>query len=415
MYSGVVDGVVNGKGFESSDFLQQQNQPLADEDDVAEVIRAYANRLAGKNERRKYNSKKASKLEAMLTPAGRRKLNDCKIDVRMHIEAVAKKRQRKENVPLVDGPYAVPDAAWPLIEVMQQWGNSPADNPKYYLHMVFRYQMRLLHEALVREEQVLQHPSLQYILDILYPNISSSKFPPEFKRFMHDSSERRIAVTSLPVPRRGSAKEVTYSNNFESLPAVSALRRKLQKTIVKWSCQNVYPRYLIKGKGGNDAIVEAVTSSARTRERQKKIAGIDSLSKEVIDKVAASVPQMTGVGAQYARHPSRTSGERLQERMGFFLRPSVRQVFVSIKKNGFVEEVFDLTSSTFDHFRNFDSYCTADLTLHFLDGDAACRKLLLLLESVVVLFDVALDRPVQAVEPDEIVRKAIAKLENRVP
>ena len=59
MYSGVVDGVVNGKGFESSDFLQQQNQPLADEDDVAEVIRAYANRLAGKNDRRKYNSNKA--------------------------------------------------------------------------------------------------------------------------------------------------------------------------------------------------------------------------------------------------------------------------------------------------------------------------------------------------------------------
>lgn len=416
MYSSVVDDVVNGKGFGGSDFLQQQKQPLADEEDVAEVIRAYANRLAGKNDRRKYNSNKASKLEAMLTPAGRRKFNDCKIDVRMHIEAVAAQKQKKENVPLVDGPYTVPDAAWPLIETMQEWGNSPEDNPKYYLHMVFRYQIRLLHEALVRKEQVLQHPSLQYILDVMYPNRSSSRFPPEFKRFMHDCSERRIAVTSLPVPTRGSAKEVTYGNNFESMPAVSALRRRLQKTIVRWSYQNVYPRYLIKGKGGNDAIVRAVASSARARERQKKIAGIDSLSKEVIDKVGASVPQMTGVGAKYARHPSRTSGERLQERIGFFLRPSIREVFVSVKKNGFLEEVFDLTGNTFDHFRNFDSYCTTDLTLRFLDGDTdgnECRKLLLLLESVVFLFDVALDRPLQPVEPDEIVRKAIAKLENR--
>ena len=413
MHSSVVHDLVNGKGFTTSDFLQQQDQPLADEEDVAEVIRAYANKLAGKNERRKYNSSKASKLQAMLTPAGRRKFNDCKIDVRMHIEAIAIQMQKDENVPFVGGPYAVPDAVWPLIEVMQKWGNSPEDNPKYYLHMVFRYQMRLLHEALVRKEQVLQHPSLQYIVDVIYPNRSSSKFPPEFKRFMHDCSERKVAVESLPVPRRGSAKEVTYSNNFELSPAVSALRRKLQKDIARWSYQNVYPRYLIKGRGGNDAIVEAVASSAKARERQKKIASIDKLSKQVIEKVAKAVPQMTGVGAKYARHTIRTSGERLQERLGFFLRPSAREVFVLVKENGFVEDVFDLTCSSFDHFRKFDSYCTADLTLSFLDGDTdgnECRKLLLLLENVVFLFDVALDTHLQAVEPDEIVRKAIAKL-----
>lgn len=188
MYSSLVDDVVYAKQFGKSDFVQQQKQPLADEEDVTEVIRAYAGRLAGDNGRRKYNSNKAGKLEAMLTPAGRRKFNDCKIDVRVRIEAITRKRQKKENIPPVDRPYVVPDAAWPLMEIMQEWGNSSEDDAKYYLHMVFRYQLRLFHDALVRKDRVLQHPSLQCILDVMYPNASCSKFPPEFKRFMHDCS-----------------------------------------------------------------------------------------------------------------------------------------------------------------------------------------------------------------------------------
>lgn len=417
MYSSLVDDVVYAKQFGKSDFLQQQKQPLADEEDVAEVIRAYAGRLAGDNGRRKYNSSKAGKLEAMLTPAGRRKYNDCKIDVRVRIEAITRKRQKKENIPPVDRPYVVPEAAWALIETMQEWGDSPEDDAKYYLHMVFRYQLRLLHDALVKKDRVLQHPSLQCILDVMHPNASCSKFPPEFKRFMLDCSERSVTVTSLPVPKRGSAKDVTYGNNFESSPAVSALRRKLQKTIVRWSYQNVYPRYLIRGREGNDAIVRAVAASAVARERQKITTRTRDESKQVISRVVESVPAAAGIGARYAKRTNKTSGERLKERLGFFLRPSVRDVFAAIKKGGFVEEVFDLSRSSSDHFRNFDSYCTADLPLPFLDSDTdgnESRKLLLLLESVVFLFDVARNSPERASNPDDVVREAIAKLENRV-
>lgn len=412
MYSSLVDDVVYAKQFVKSDFVQQQKQPLADEEDVAEVIRAYAGRLAGDNGRRKYNSNKTGKLEAMFTPAGRRK-NDCKIDVRVRIEAITRERQRKENIPPVDRPYVVPDAAWALIETMQEWGNSPEDNPKYYLHIVFRYQLRLLHDALVRKDRVLQHPSLQCILDVMYPNASCSKFPPEFKRFMLDCSERSVTVTSLPVPKRGSAKDVTYGNNFESSPAVSALRRKLQKTIVRWSYQNVYPRYLIKGREGNDAIVRAVAASAVARERRKIATSTHVAS---ISRVVESVPAAAGIGAKYAKRTHKTSGERLKERLGFFLRPSVRDVFAAIKREGFVEEVFDLSRSSLNYFRNFDSYCTADLPLLFLDSDTdgnESRKLLLLLESVVFLFDVAQNSPECASNPDDVVREAVAKLENR--
>ena len=416
MYSSLVDDVVYAKQFGRSDFLQQQRQPLADEGDVAETIRAYAGRLAGNNGRRKYYSNRAGKLEAMLTPTGRRKLNDCKIDVRMRIEAITRKGQTKENIPPVDKPYVVPDVAWSLMETLQEWGNSPEDNAKYYLHMVFRYQLRLLHDSLVREDRILQHPSLQYILDVMYPNASCSKFPPEFKRFMLDCAERSVTVTSLPVPKRGSAKEVTYSNNFESSPAVSALRRKLQKTVFRWSYQNVYPKYLIKGREGNDAIVRAVASSDVARERQKIATSTRGASKQVINRLLESVPAAAMIGAKYAKSTHKTSGERLRERLGFFLRPSVRDVFAAIKREGFVEEVFDLSRSSLDHFRNFDSYCTADLPLLFLDNDTdgnKSRKLLLLLESVVFLFDVARNSPGSPGNPDDVVRETIAKLENK--
>lgn len=418
MYSNLVDDVVYAKQFGKSDFLQQQKQPLADHQDVAEVVSAYAGRLVGDNTRRKYNSNRAGKLEAKLTSTGRQKFNECKIEVRMRIEAIKRKKQEKENIQPVPRPYVVPDAAWPLMETMQEWGNSPEDSAKYYLHMVFRYQLRLLHDALVRKGHVLKHPSLQYILDVMYPNASCSTFPPEFKRFMVDCSERRVNVTSLPVPKRGSAKDVTYSNNFELSPAVSALRRKLHKTITRWGYQNVYPRYLIKGREGNDAIVRAVASAAVARERQKLSGGKHGHSKQVIATVVQAVPAAAGIGAKYARLAHKTSGERLNERLGFFLRPSVRNVFTAIKREGFVEEVFDVSRSTLDNFRNFYSYCTTDLPLPFLAGDTdgnESRKLLLLLESVVYLFDVSQNYPgVLVSNPDDIVREAIAKLENRI-
>lgn len=412
-YDGLVAEIVSDKKFETPDFLQQQNKPLASEDDITEVVRAYAIRLGGDKRRKKYEVKKESMLEAVLTRRGVMKLCDCKIEVRMSMEKIRKEIRKHEEMTPVHGEYAVPEHPWGLIKKLQAWGDCAEDNPKYYLHMVYRYQIRLLHKACSEGGLVLEHPSLQSIVDILHPSTCSSKFPPEFKRFMHECAEVRVNVVSLPVPKRDNAKEVDYTTNFEATPAVAALRRKLQKTIVRWRCCDVYPEYLLKDRPGNDAITEAVELAARVRERKKRSEYLEGDDLKTIQKVLEAVPQMSDVNAKYMSCTHKTQGERLNERLGFFLRPSVRSIFVASRDKGLVEEVFDLTDRSYDHFRSFDLYCTADSPLPFLDTGVdgeECRRLLLMLENLVSLFGLDDEVGSEAVEPHDIVRDAILRL-----
>lgn len=404
---------VSSKRFGPSDFLQQQNKSFASESDVYEVLLAYANRLDGDGGRQKYHANKAARTESLLTRSGLRKLRDCRIEIRMQVEAIKREKMKRKEIPPLDRAFSVPDNPWGLIKTVQPWGGYGEDNPKYYLHMVFRYQMRLLHRACVEAGTVLEQPNLQCILDILHPSTCSSKFPPEFKRFMHECAEISVNVVSLPVPKRDNAKEVDYTTNFEAIPAVAALRRKLQKTITRWRCQDVYPEYLLNGRPGNDAITRAVALATRVRERKKKAEVVGGHVSGAIKRILTAVPQLSGISDKYASLACKTNGERLDERLGFFLRPSVRCIFVAARDKCLVEDMFDLTSRSYDHFRRFDMYCTAKSPLPFLDRDEDgndCRKLLLMLENLASLFSLDHEVASEAVEPDQIVRDAILKL-----
>lgn len=407
---GTVQELVSSKQFGPLDFLEHQKSQVAGEADVLEVVTAYASKLQGDESRRKYHAKRAATVKSLLTPSGVRKLRDCKIETRMRIEANAKEALKTAKIPPLDGAFAVPDNPWALIKVVQRWGDHGEDNARYYLHMVFRYQMRLLHKACVERGEVLEVPSLQHIVDILHPSKCSSKFPPEFKRFMHECSEISVNVVSLPVPKRDNAKEVDYSHNFEANPAVSALRRKMQRTITHWKCQDVYPVYLLKGRPGNDAIIKAVALAVKARERRKLASQADSAS--AIGRISASVSRLAGISDQYEASDRKTKGERLKERLGFFLRPSVRSIFVEVRDNGLVEDVFDLTRRSYDHFHNFDVFCTANEPMPFLDtDDDECRRLLLMLESIVSMFGIDYETEANTAEPCQIVRDAIAEIE----
>ncbi|CAM9154182.1 unnamed protein product, partial [Ectocarpus sp. 8 AP-2014] len=341
-----------------------------------------------------------------LTPEGRRKLCDCKIEIGLLLQASRKNDMEKETIPAVDTTYALPvDAPWLLIAKMQAWGNCREDDPKYYLHMVFRYEMMQLHKALVRKSQVLQYPTLQCVADVMFPNTSSSKFPPEFKRFMLDCSERRVSIASLPVPKRDDAKSVTYNDNFESLSDVSAVRRKLQQTITRWRCPDVYPTYLVRGREGNSIIIAAFDKSARAR---RVVNSMTNEQRRVVQKVADVVPAITSIAAKYSCCMRATRGESLQKRIGFFLLPSIRSVFVSCNANGFLGEVFGLTRGNSEDFQTFTLYCTAKTSRRFVDCDTVGRTLVLLLESVVFLF--AFYRETLDVDPDETVREAVRGL-----
>lgn len=411
-YRRIVDAALSTKQFVPADFLQQQKKSVADESDVLEILHIYADQVTGKDERRKASGKRAAALESLLSPRGRAKLCECKMDIRMGVEKIQKERDRRIDPPQQCQQYAVPTEPWELIEFMQKWGENQQDDARYYLHMVFRYQMRLLHKACVQKGKVLAHPSLQCIVDHLHPSPCSSTFPPEFKRFMDDCAARTVKVVSLPVPKKGSGKDVDYTANFEAIPAVTALRIKLQKTIPLWNCEDVYPEYLRSGGRGNDEISKAMISCARAREAKDRWQHIDPNTSEVVKKVMAAVPQLSGLACQYALYECTTEGERLKERLGFFLRPSVRNVFLVVKSKGFVGDVFEASGASYDQFRNLDLFCTAESQLEFLDredGENDSRALLLLLESVVTLFGSCPDE--FFLEPSEVVRDAIASIE----
>ena len=417
-YDRLAQEVVTNRKFECSDFLHQQKTPLAEECDVAEIVRIYACELRGQHTRKKYHARKVSNVESLLTPSGMQKLRICRIDARMVVEKFTIEEEKQQDVPPISGEYKIPSDPWCMIKTLQAWGDHGDDSPKYYLHMVFRYQMRLLHKSSVSREEVIDHPSLQYVVDILYPSTCSSKFPPEFKQFMQDSDGRRVNTVTLPVPKRSNAKEVDYTRNFEAERAVSDLRRKLQKTIPAWKCSNVYPRYLLKGDQGNDAIIDAVAQASKLNERKKKAERADEQTLKTIATVAAAVPAMAMLSTMHSAYKYKTSGERLKERLGFFLRPSVRRDFVALRDEGLIEAVFDLARTSYDQFRCFDLYCTADSPLAFLDGENGAhdsRVLVVLLEHVVSLFGVEQEVDSKAVEPQQVVLDTIKRLVSSCP
>jgi len=126
----------------------------------------------------------------------------------------------------------------------------------------------------------------------------------------------------------------------------------------------------------------------------------------------AAVPPLSSLAGRYASMEFTKEGERLKERLGFFLRPSIRSVFITVKSRGLVGDVFEATEASYDKFRNFDLFCTAESLLEFLereDGEQDSRTLLLLLEGIVALFGSG-DGD-ECPEPSQVVRDAIARIE----
>ncbi len=420
-YDKFITSVISSKGFGSSDFVTQQKKILAGEYEVRDILDIYVNGILGIDKRKKYNKVKVSGMETLFTKRGIKKIRDCRIDIRLHIENEEKEKCRNVSCPPnASKEYSVTNDPWEFIKVMQSWGKYDEKSPKYYLHMVFRYYMNLLHSEYREKGIVLQYPSLQYILDRLYPSTCSNKFPPEFKSFMVDSCCRSINVVSLPVPVKNDGKNVIYDNNFEKIPSVSTLRIRIQSMIMGWKDDKdmsilsiIYPKYLITGDVGNKVIIDAMRSSMRCVSSKKDLKSIKPGSIKMINTIIESVPKISDIYSKYQSCELVTSGEKLKERLGFFLKQSVRSVFVQIKDGGFVDDVFDFTSSSMDKYNNFDLYCTDKTTLPFINkesGEGDCRNLLNILECIVHMFHLKGAIKEDDVDPDKIVTDAIKLL-----
>lgn len=90
-----------------------------------------------------------------------------------------------------------------FIERLQSLGDHPQDDPRYYVHMVFRYFLSELHQCLACRGEVMQFPSLQKVLDAKHKVSSRASLPSEFRSFMKNTAGKDApVVVSLPVPSK---------------------------------------------------------------------------------------------------------------------------------------------------------------------------------------------------------------------
>lgn len=414
----MMDELILRADFNMGDFLRTRHGRVVDVDDVREVLEIYERELRDGYRRRKNSKTKVERVEHSMTPAGVKKLGDARKTLRMQVEASRRKLQRSEKLPPIHTTenFGFDDKPDNFIQKMQQWGSYPVDDRRYYLHMVFRYYFKQYHDHAVSKGLVIPHPSYQCILDTLFPNDCANRFPPEFRRFLLDSAGRTIAIRSLPVPLKGSAQEVTYAHNFEDTPNVSILRRKIESVVTDWKSTNfiVYPPYLLAGNPNNNFIVERECFARKVdvvKKGLKRIADVD-LSK--LESVASEVPTAFKAYDDYTLHHFKTSGEQLNERVGFFMRSTYRQIFYTLNDRDLVDDLFVATGAGMEVFVAFQAFCTKSAkrsgtsgTLCFEKDDSLCRALLMVIVDICFFFYVVNNRVLASEDSDQVIVDAV--------
>ena len=400
-----MDEVISQADFNMRDFLRTRNSSVVDVGDVRDVLEIYERELHEENcsPRRKFFKTKVERVEHSMTPTGVKKLSDARKTLRMKLEASRRKVQRSEKLPPIQTDiatenYGFDDRPDEFIHKMQKWGEFPVEDRRYYLHMVFRYYFKQYHDHAVSKGTVIPHPSYQFILDKMFPNDCANRFPPEFRRFLLDSAGRKIAIHSLPVPVKGSAQDVTYEFNFEAIPHVSTMRRKIESIVLDWkyrkkSCE-VYPPFLCKGNEFNNLIVERECHARKVDLVQHGLARIKTVLGEDLSKlesVAASVPTALTAYDDYTLHGFKTQGEQLKERLGFFMRSTYRQIFYALSEFALVDDLFVASGAGMEVFVAFQTFCThkaKGVAMPFERDDCLCRALLMVVVDVCFFFHV---------------------------
>ena len=418
--SSLIDDLVVRADFRHGDFLRNRKRAVVDVDDVRELLEIYQRELSGDMCRKKFWKTKVQKVEHSMTPSGLKKLNDARKTLRMHVETSRIKGQRAEELPPIqrDDDYGFDDGPDIFIRKMQQWGEFPVEDRRYYLHMVFRYYFKAYHDHAVSAGVVIPHPSYQYILDTLFPNGCANRFPPEFRRFLVDSSGRSVTTVSLPVPVKGSSQEVTYVYNFEAIPHVSTLRRKIEAVVLDWKCRvqkyRVYPPYLCVGNPHNDRIVERECYATKVGEVTRGMKRLSGVDLQRMENVANELPACLTAYSDYTSHSFKTGGEQLHERMGFFMRSTYRKIFFTLKDFNIMEDLFGASGAGMEVFVCFQSFCTKEYRglVGFERNESLCRALLMLIVDVCFFFHVFDNRALAAEDPSEIIAQVVREIDS---
>lgn len=417
--SGIVEDIIAQANFNNTvDFMRTRKSAVVNVGDVTELLEIYERELMGEVRRKKYEKKKVQRVEHSLTPSGVKKLSDARKTLRMHIEESRKKNQRSEKLPPVHKDsstdyYGFDDGPDDFIRKMHDWGKFPVDDRRYYLHMVFRFYFKQYHDHAVAAGVVIPHPSYQYILDILFPNECANRFPPEFRRFLVDTAGRTITTVSLPIPLKGSASEVTYVYNFEAIPYVSTLRRKIESIILDWksreSSYKVYPSYLCVGNPYIDSVVESECHARKIVLVKEGLQRLDNVDIELLVKVGDMNPVAFSAYDEYMSHKFKTRGEQLSERMGLFMMSRYRQIFFGLDES-LVENLFVASGAGMETLVSFQTFCTRNgkgKIMGFERDESLCRALLMVVVDVCFFFYVVHHRRLADEDPAQVLADVV--------
>lgn len=411
-----VSDLVEEHNFGVGDFLTSRNNSLLDVSDIVEILDIYVQEMYGKTQRKKFYKKKVEQVEHSLSPSGLKKVNDARKFIRRHVENSNRKLQRLSKIPPISKDpetdnYGFDDGPKDFIRKMQQWGEFPQNDRRYYLHMVFRFYLQEYHKHSVRNGLVIENPSYQYILDVLYPNGCANRFPPEFRRFLIDSSGRTFPTISLPVPMKGSSTQVDYSTNFEEFSHVSSLRRRIQEIVADWKDRGkgyqVYPSYLQKGDVNNKVIRERVCHCRKIKSVKEGLRKLRNVDVSKIESVVHDFPQCLTAYDEYMSHVFGTSGEQLRERMTFFMRNTYREFFRGIFSAKLVDDIYAASGADLDNFVQFHNFCDMQNKNVQIEKENLCRPLLMVLVEVCFLFDAYGNRRLGDEDPSKIIKDCV--------
>jgi len=257
---------------------------------------------------------------------------------------------------------------------LHRLGNYPEENPRYYIHMVYRYYMNRLHRKVADDNEVLRFPSIQKVMDVKVPVNSVGSMPPEFTMFLKHAKGNNVTVVTLPVPSKETANEVVYKYAFEKVVMwVPAMRSRIFNVFTELESRDsrqvakeIYPRYLVKGEGGceegNRKMVSALARSIEMNDLIQTLSSANKVSSHtqaLLRRVLAINHRVADIFPRYNNHPFLAEGEQLRERLGFLLQDSVRAVFRSIaKKMSFCANIYSGLGMSYTAMGAFEEYCT---------------------------------------------------------
>ena len=380
-YSSYVKGAILSVSFEKKDFIGNNDYSI-DIDDIIYTLMFYTFSLKNSDEileededfkkRSKIYQRKTCNLEDFMAKTGIQKLVNSKKKIRSDLVSgrnmVHKKIdptgvfQDNHDMKMIYGE----DDPKEFVLKLHMLGNFDENDPRYYIHMVFRYYMRELNRRVLRSGLTMWCFGLQKYLDIMYPVNSISNLPPEFTSFVKDSMGRRFNIMSLPVPSKTVKGNVVYGYKFEDESWVPVMRQTIYSKFTRWLIdldvvyQHLYPPFLQKGNFMNKNVVEILQKERVMRSiHDKSICIFDENSSSFFERCVILAPRVINVFENYNNRVFTTEGEQLRERIGFFLKEDIRSCFIDMNRgfNNFPDELLSHVHIGYENIDTIGEYC----------------------------------------------------------